>query len=205
MLQFMYTADYDDCEDDASDASKSSDYTKIKNNINVYALAEKYDVRGLDALSKAKVELFKDSNDWMTAPFADLAKLVYETTSSNNRGLRDVIKTICAREILQLLEVDKWHTVIKHIQELSFDILGAVTPVIREWNYLRLDRDRTERSLTYAESMTQEPRVLCPTCRCDMSRPRELHPSRGDTYSLVCKRCGCSTKINKTRTWDPSG
>ena len=114
MIEYMYTSEDSDSDEDVHSADQQGSYdangeesnhAKIWNNLQVYVLAEKYNVKGLGSLAQTKSTALKGS-DWTMSCYANLVRLVYETTISPNRGLRDIVKEVYSRDIpkLQVIE-----------------------------------------------------------------------------------------------------
>lgn len=86
----------------------------------VYALGEKYGVRGLKALA---LEKFKKETDihWSSDDFLRAAQEVYTSTIDHDRPMRDaVVETITKHP--DLLDKEQVQDVVKSL-ELSFDLL----------------------------------------------------------------------------------
>ena len=90
-------------------------------NADVYALADKYN---LPELKKLAIEKFR--RDSRQSPFEDLAAIadrVYDSTPSNDRGLRDVVTRICKRYFdHDGMKDAKLAIVVKNIAVLGYDI-----------------------------------------------------------------------------------
>lgn len=70
----------------------------LLNNALVYALAEKYDVKTLKTLAKAKFASCSVGK-WDDESLCAVLEVVYDTTPTSDRGLRDIISEICARQL----------------------------------------------------------------------------------------------------------
>ncbi|KAK4461260.1 hypothetical protein QBC42DRAFT_178888, partial [Cladorrhinum samala] len=87
----------------------------------VYALAEKYLIRGLKAVAlrqfKAAAAVSEDIDDFFGA-----ALVVYESTIENDRGLRDVVvETLCKHS--KWLDEEKVRDVVKGLGALTYDMV----------------------------------------------------------------------------------
>ncbi len=106
MVCYFYNRDYDDYEDalldtydphataSAEDQASIIAQKRIVNNIDVYALAEKYDLPNLRALAKAK---FTALVCHMKRPpdFAAVLRAVYDSDVEHAMELRRVVSRIC--------------------------------------------------------------------------------------------------------------
>ncbi|KAL8896809.1 MAG: hypothetical protein Q9207_007526 [Kuettlingeria erythrocarpa] len=70
----------------------------LLNNALVYALAEKYDVKTLKTLAKARFAS-RSVGKWDDESVCAVLEVVYATTPTSDRGLRDIISEICARQL----------------------------------------------------------------------------------------------------------
>lgn len=90
-------------------------------NIAVYAIAEKYDLKDLKMAAKNRCF----SQPWASWPLDDLrviAKEVYSSTPSPDRGLRDKIICDCAYHAQKLTEQEDWISAIKMDADFGFDL-----------------------------------------------------------------------------------
>jgi hypothetical protein len=86
----------------------------------VYAVAEKYGIRGLKALSRKKFSS-QMSHHWISAEFPLAIQDVYDTTVDSDRGLRDiVIQTF--REHPQLAQRRDVEDVVKETPNLAWEL-----------------------------------------------------------------------------------
>jgi hypothetical protein len=106
MIDYLYKLDYD--ENSASDTEvkenppqENSKTTAESNEMvsssllhaEVYAMGEKYGIPGLKDLAQRKFE-HAVTNGWQDATFCSVVRSVYESTNSNDRGLRDIVTKI---------------------------------------------------------------------------------------------------------------
>jgi speckle-type POZ protein len=96
MLQFMYTSDYD-----ASGSAENSASPMVLN-VKVYSIADKYDVPALKSQAKEKFETTVKTC-WNMDDFPYAVAEVYNSTTSIDRGLRDVVIDVTCEHINQLL------------------------------------------------------------------------------------------------------
>lgn len=95
-------------------------------NIAVYAIAEKYDLKDLKMAAKNKC-LWQP---WVSWPLDDLrviAKEVYSSTPSPDRGLRDKVICDCAYHAQELTEQQDWISMIKMDADFGFDLFQKMT------------------------------------------------------------------------------
>ena len=90
MLDFMYSHDYSDIP--TADTDESTDDPLVIN-ARVYALAEKYQIKGLKDVAKGKF-ITELEMDWTDKDFFTAIKIVYTTTPSFDRGLRDAVNAV---------------------------------------------------------------------------------------------------------------
>ena len=144
MLIYLYTLTYDDEGDAASvqhymvndpDVATSQALlsmntpdkkllrnAKMMNNIAVYAIAQKYDISELKELATAR---FHDLL-WQKAPnheLHDVVGAVFETTTINDPGLRNVVIEYCADYSTEIVRDDALCSIIKDNGELGLALL----------------------------------------------------------------------------------
>ena len=164
MLQFLYTSDYDEAtqtaiteenEDIQSNdvQSYADDYERLVCHVRLYAIAEKYNIKDLKDLSKAKFQS-SISGRWPIPGFTALIQGILNSTPPKDSGLRDIITPMCAEHVTELLSketaisyssdsdpsiVDDTNNETTFIQALSED--GAFTSAILN----QVARDRSEK------------------------------------------------------------
>lgn len=98
----------------------------VLNNALVYALAEKYDIQSLKDLAKDKFEA-RSALPWDDDNLCTMLEVVYSTTPSTDRGLRDVAACICLRHIDasagRVLHAAPFQEVVSKDGALAFNIL----------------------------------------------------------------------------------
>ena len=164
MLEFLYTSDYDEATQTAITEkngnihtndmqSYADDYERIVYHVHLYAIADKYDIKDLKDLSKAKFQS-SISGRWPIPFFPALVQGILNSTPPEDSGLREIITPICADHVTELLSketaisyssdsdpsiVDDTHNETTFIQTLSEN--GAFTSAI----LTRVARDRSEK------------------------------------------------------------
>ena len=100
MVTFLYTGDYDD------EAAVDTD-TRLMLHALVYSLADKYDIQNLKRLAEVNFENMADGG--MCDDFPAIVATVFETTYSNDEGLRGVVCRICVDHIDEVLASETWN------------------------------------------------------------------------------------------------
>ena len=91
-------------------------------NAQVYAVADKFEVPGLKALSQQK---FRDSiaSDWNLPVFPRVVRLVYESTPAQDQGLRSVIASVSQCHFSVLKHREEFAEVLREVHDFALDIL----------------------------------------------------------------------------------
>ena len=113
MVAFLYTGDYDD------EAAADID-TSLMLHALVYSLADKYDIQGLKRLAEFNFE--DEADDGMCKDFPAIVATVFETTHSNDEGLRRVVCRICADHIDEVLASETWSDLFANNGEICHAI-----------------------------------------------------------------------------------
>lgn len=95
-------------------------------NIAVYAIAEKYNLKDLKKAAMIRCL----SQKWSYWPLDDLrviAKEIYSSTPSSDRGLRDQVICDCADHAQELTEQEDWISLIKMDADFGFDLFQRMT------------------------------------------------------------------------------
>lgn len=182
LLRFLYTGDYND---------KLPDTHTLEVNGHLYALADKYGIKSLKQLARAKFEKCVARH---TPHHIDLLpkvlEAVYTTTPASDRGLRDLLTPLLVRYKAELRADDHFVDLFKNRLDGDFalDVLDAFG------------------GLKAPEGASNTPRntshwtnPVCPRCRtgtlygwcavnCGASRRLGLVAG-----SLRCSRCGSGT------------
>jgi speckle-type POZ protein len=126
MLQYLYTFDYNYAVDEKQDPLAVA-------HAKVYALADKYDIGPLKTVAgtkfKAAAELLAE-----TPHFLQAIRLVYETTPSEDRGLRDITVEVSKECFSHLLKDPEFDDLLQEKGHFGRDLLHAIAPayVLRE-------------------------------------------------------------------------
>lgn len=100
--------------------------TRALINIAVYAIAEKYNLRDLKKAAMTRCS----SQTWASWPLDDLhiiAKEVYNSTPSSDRGLRDILICDCAGHAEELTQQEDWISLIRMDADFGFDLFQKMT------------------------------------------------------------------------------
>lgn len=114
MLEFLYTSDYDEAtktavtqvngDNQTNDLPIEADeYECLACHIQMYTIADKYDIQELKTLAKSKFQS-SVSDRWPIAFFPALIQEILVSTPSTDSGLRDVVTKICAEHITEFLD-----------------------------------------------------------------------------------------------------
>lgn len=95
------------------------------NNVLVYALAEKYDIETLKTMSRQKFARCSQYY-WANDDVLTLLQLVYETTPSTDRGLRDIMLDIYSEHRDDLMRNPRLPGVLEKDAAMAFDIFKRV-------------------------------------------------------------------------------
>ncbi|KAL8920630.1 MAG: hypothetical protein Q9208_006112 [Pyrenodesmia sp. 3 TL-2023] len=104
---------------------------ELLNNAHVYALAEKYDIQTLKTLAKDNFAACS-MGKWDDESLYTVLEAVYEITPTTDRGLRDVISEICARQLdepygwstSRLMFQPKFQSIIYKDASIALDLLN---------------------------------------------------------------------------------
>lgn len=116
MLFYLYTSDYEEMTRDIvmqgdqdiqsnPPLTDAMDYERLVNHVHMYVIADKYEIDGLKDLAKSKFQASVEGC-WPIPYFQTLVLEILVSTPSKDLGLREVIKTVCADHITELLNED---------------------------------------------------------------------------------------------------
>ena len=77
--------------------------TEMIFNARIYSLADKYEILVLKGLAKTKFELVARA-DWNTIEYPLSIEIIYESTPSSDRGLRDIVTKLTVEHSIVLLK-----------------------------------------------------------------------------------------------------
>lgn len=112
---------------------------KVLNNVRVYALADKYDMPGLKDLAKSRI-WDRSNRSLIENNFPAIAIEIYNSTTPEDRSLRDLVLEIFNSGIEVNFTDHEWESSLRANGDLAFDILKATVS--------RKDLALTEKDLT---------------------------------------------------------
>lgn len=142
MLLYVYTHNYDDqapsfesyriggsgtgvaFNEFTPDEAVEEACVRMKNNVRVYAIADKYDIPGLKKLAETKFEDLA-SHAGLILRCPDIIYEIYGTTPSEDRGLRGIVTNICVQNAQELLCRNEWDDVMRTHIDFTIDLLRA--------------------------------------------------------------------------------
>ncbi|KAF5554419.1 hypothetical protein FPHYL_8439 [Fusarium phyllophilum] len=112
MLRFIYSFEYDNTQGTPP----------MIFDARMYQIADKYDIAALKTESKKKFEL-TIANGWATDDFPVAANLVYVSTPSEDRGLRDIVVETARKNIDQLVGKDGFCELTRETPDFAADLI----------------------------------------------------------------------------------
>jgi len=119
MIDYLYKLDYTDSPFD------SGGKPTLLINAEVYAIAEKYNIRSLKALAKGKFKA-KVEKGWNEEGFSLAIKEVYTSTPDSDMELRDLVCKAAEDNVKALLGRSDFRTSLSEINDFTVDLLDAV-------------------------------------------------------------------------------
>lgn len=197
------------------------EYWKVKvstvwNNVQVYAIAEKYDVQPLKALAAKRFQI-SISGQWETEDILMILAEVYSSTPSTDPGLREEIIRVCERYSDELLVLPEFHEMLRNDGGLAIDIarmfykskqlldteVNNLKETVHDLSAQNLETKRKVQS--YQDKLAhnklwaaEEKRVLddillqharCPEC----STALHLHMTKGNSKKQIAVRFTCAS------------
>lgn len=148
MLLYFYTLDYDEQvssfdnskirgsqtmggprtgvapeEKNPTEVALEDTRVRMTNNARVYSMADKYIIPGLKELAKTKFKILASAGLILDHP--SIINEVYDTTPSEDRGLRDIVTNLCAPYVQKIVHSKGWSTTAQMHVEFTFDLLRA--------------------------------------------------------------------------------
>ena len=87
----------------------------------MYAIADKYDIKGLQSLSRDKFKLAA-ANNWNHCDLPLAIYAVYTSTPDSNMGLRDIVVNLIS-DHMSLMRKPEVEAVVRESNGLAFDLL----------------------------------------------------------------------------------
>ncbi|KAI1017750.1 hypothetical protein LB504_004001 [Fusarium proliferatum] len=116
LLRFMYSYEYDN----------DQDTPRMLFDVRVYQIADKYGITALKDEVKKPFEAAVN-REWITDDFPIAANLVYVTTPSQDRGLRDIIVEVMRKNIEHLAGVNKFDELLRTTPDLAVDLVTCLS------------------------------------------------------------------------------
>ncbi|KAF5621974.1 hypothetical protein F52700_10848 [Fusarium sp. NRRL 52700] len=115
MLRFMYSFEY----------SSDHDTPRMVFDVRVYQIADKY---GITALKNEVKKQFKAAvaSEWTANDFSVAANLVYVTTPSRDRGLRDIVMETIRENIDYLVDHNNFDELLRSTPDLAADLISEL-------------------------------------------------------------------------------
>ena len=133
MLKFFYTDEYDH-----GDLHSPVCHNLMANTF-VYSIADKYDIKGLKALAKAKFES-PARMAWSDNDYPAVVAKVFDTTPDTDMSLRDIVGLACADHIDEILVSKTWGELLSNKGTIGLVILKFV----RQRSIEAIERARDE-------------------------------------------------------------
>ena len=133
MLKFLYTCKYDHGDFDSLVCQ-----TLMANTL-VYSIADKYDIKSLKVLAKAKFES-QAAMAWSCEDYPAVVAKVFDSTPDTDMGLRDVVGLACADHIDEILVSETWGELLSNNGTIGLVILTFV----RQRSIEAVERARNE-------------------------------------------------------------
>ena len=120
MITFFYTGKYDHGSFPCSTVGDI-----LMAHTLVYSIADKYDIKGLKVLAKAKFE-YLARVAWSCGDYLAVVAQVFDTTPDTDMGLRDIVGLECAEHIDELLASEAWGELLSNNGTIGRVILKIV-------------------------------------------------------------------------------
>jgi len=123
MISFFYTFDYDNGITIPSSTEQS---VLSCCGVREYAIAEKYDIKDLKALAQSRFSTWVTSN-WNHPEFYSVVNEVYNSTPSNDRGLRDLVESSMKDNVTSVLKNGRFREMLTaEMGEVGVAVLSVV-------------------------------------------------------------------------------
>ncbi|KAI9801049.1 MAG: hypothetical protein M1826_005201 [Phylliscum demangeonii] len=176
----------------------------LKNNVLVYAVADKYHIPLLKDLAQVKFTA-RARHVWPPAGLPGILRLVYETTPDNDQGLRMVVAELCTQHLPELISAKDFGDSLLALCPLSVDMLRTLcstyvterNAAAAEGQSLRAQVEDLQVKLKYAnKSLADVKTIIQKTSNCrhcgDVFKPTF---EDFETAKVPVVRCsGCRTR-----------
>ena len=149
MLRFMYSFDYSNIHGASS----------MVHDAQVYQIADKYDIPALKQHSENKFGIAV-ATGWSMDDFPLAVSVVYESTPSEDRGLRDLAVDISRQNIDALLGLDGFSELLRNTANFAADLI----PFICEGASANLHRYKCPSCARVFRGELSEESCYCPKC-----------------------------------------
>ncbi|KAF2434669.1 hypothetical protein EJ08DRAFT_730382 [Tothia fuscella] len=181
MLEYLYTLNYPE---------GASDESAIIFHVKMYSAGDLFQIPSFKDLAKQKFEAqaedMKNTADFLTA-----AQLAYESSLTSDRGLREVVVKVCAKNYDELESIDGFKQMMSVVGELGADICAGQAEKIRglitKVGELGIVKETLTTHLAKWEGFEQH---TCSACNVTSGMQKNLLTSKWDTvYSktLFCE------------------
>lgn len=99
--------------------------------VRVYAIAEKYTIPALKELARCRFCDWADHN-WSCADFHNVAREIFDSTPSHDRGLRGVVVRIVAKHVYALVEDDNVRQLVEDTGDLGWNVIRQLLKIHSE-------------------------------------------------------------------------
>jgi hypothetical protein len=105
-----------------SKSDRELDQVAHLSSVRVYAIADKYDIPRLKELAQQRFSNWAENN-WACHDFSAIAREVFETTPTSDRGLRDVVIRLVAMHADDLIRKKDSRNLIEDVGDLGLNVL----------------------------------------------------------------------------------
>ena len=100
-------------------------HLRLLNNISEYAIADKYEIPDLNKLAEVKFSAII-SEIWPHKDFPAVIQAVFESTPSNDTGLRGVVTKVCLEHIDEIIKDEAYTSLLRTTEVLAFSLLQSI-------------------------------------------------------------------------------
>jgi hypothetical protein len=172
----------DDQEDCMSDCEE--DQPALFSSIRVYAIADKYDIPQLKELARERFSNWAEDN-WACESFPAIAREVFKTTPTKDRGLRDVVVRLVAIHADDFIGKENSRQLIEDIGDLGLSVLCQLLKKHSK------EKSGLKTRLKALEAETAALNAQVKDCERDLRRKSdEMNVAMSKINSLVeCRQC----------------
>jgi hypothetical protein len=158
--------------------------SSLLGNVQVYSLADKYNIPRLKGLAKAK--FMAQAHQLLSVDhYPDIIREIYESTPSSDRGLRDAVTLACVENIRTLIPEPVFSAVLKDVGDFGFDLLCES---------LKSDGERLDQmfvSTTVLEDEIEEIKIECMRHKIEKDQHKEQFQQviKAVNAHRLCRHC----------------